>query len=135
MASSFTRKLESLQKVVMHLSSAYHQSDIPDEFWIPTVITYFKLSFELSWKTMKRHLQDRYIAEAATGSPRDILKLAYREHYIIDDSLWLNMLENKNILEHQYDIEVSQDMLQRIGENYLPELERLLAYLSGLDTA
>ena len=71
MASAFIAKLMSLEKVVNHLSSANSQPEIPAEFWIPTMITYFKLSFELSWKVMKKHMQDRSIDSASTGSPRE----------------------------------------------------------------
>ena len=88
MVSSFTAKLMSLEKVINHLSSANSQQEIPAEFWIPTMITYFKLSFELSWKVMKKHMQDRFIDSATTGSPRDIIKLAYKEHYIDNEQLW-----------------------------------------------
>ena len=112
MASAFIAKLMSLEKVVNHLSSANSQPEIPAEFWIPTMITYFKLSFELSWKVMKKHMQDRSIDSASTGSPRDIIKLAYKEHYIDNEQLWLDMLEDKNIMEHQYNDEVSVDMLE-----------------------
>ena len=135
MASSYTAKLKSFQKVVNHLSSANSQPEIPAEFWIPTMITYFKLSFELAWKTMKKHMQDRSIDAAATGSPRDILKLAYREGYIIDDKIWLDMLEDKNTMEHQYDDEVSKDILEKIGTVYLPEFERLVSHLTSLSTS
>lgn len=135
MVSSFTKKLESLQKVVEHLDRVHVQNEIPDEYWIPTVITYFKLSFELSWKTMKRHMQDRSIDAASTGSPRDILKLAYAEHYISDDELWLTMLEDKNTMEHQYSDEVSREILNRVCTSYLAELKRVCIYLSSLQTS
>lgn len=134
MVSSFTAKLMSLEKVINHLSSANSQQEIPAEFWIPTMITYFKLSFELSWKVMKKHMQDRFIDSATTGSPRDIIKLAYKEHYIDNEQLWLDMLEDKNIMEHRYDDEISADMLERVAVEYLPEFKRLLHYLQSLPT-
>ena len=84
---------------------------------------------------MKKHMQDRSIDAAATGSPRDILKLAYREGYIIDDKIWLDMLEDKNTMEHQYDDEVSKDILEKIGTVYLPEFERLVSHLTSLSTS
>ena len=134
MVSSFTAKLMSLEKVINHLSSANSQQEIPAEFWIPTMITYFKLSFELSWKVMKKHMQDRFIDSATTGSPRDIIKLAYKENYIDNEQLWLDMLEDKNIMEHRYDDEISADMLERVAVEYLPEFKRLLHYLQSLPT-
>ena len=132
MASSFTRKLESLQKVIQHLDNVHIQKEIPDEYWVPTVITYFKLSFELSWKTMKKYMQDSSIEAATTGSPRDILKLAYAEKYILNDELWLDMLEDRNTIEHQYSEEIPRDILDRICTIYLVELKRVCAYLATL---
>lgn len=134
MASSFMKKLESLQKVIEHLDNVHIQNEIPDEYWIPTVITYFKLSFELSWKTMKRYMQDKSIEAAATGSPRDILKLAYAEKYILNEDLWLYMLEDINTIEHQYSDEIARDILDRICTTYLVELKRVCAYLAALPT-
>lgn len=126
MASSFIKKLESLQKMTEHLDNVHMQNEIPDEYWIHTVITYFKLCFELSWKTMKRHMQDRSIDAAATGSPRDILKLAYSEGYISDAELWLDMLEDRNTIEHLYYDEISRSILERICTRYLVEFKRLV---------
>lgn len=69
MASSFTIKLQSFNRVIKHLEYTGMHTDVPDEFWIPTAIAYFKLCFELAWKTMKKDMQDRGIDAAITGSP------------------------------------------------------------------
>ena len=44
------------------------------------------------------------------------------------------MLEDKNIMEHQYNDEVSADILERVAIEYLPEFKRLLHYLQSLPT-
>lgn len=44
------------------------------------------------------------------------------------------MLEDKNIMEHRYDDEISADMLERVAVEYLPEFKRLLHYLQSLPT-
>ena len=134
MESSYIKKLESLRKVIDHLDNVHVQGVIPDEYWIPTVITYFKLCFELSWKTMKKHMQDRSIDAANTGSPRDILKLAYVLRYISDAELWLSMLEDRNTIDRQYSDEIAKDILERIVTKYLAEFKRLYGCLLALPT-
>ena len=92
MASAFIAKLMSLEKVVNHLSSANSQPEIPAEFWIPTMITYFKLSFELSWKVMKKHMQDRSIDSASTGYLETSLNSRIKNIILITNSYGLTCL-------------------------------------------
>lgn len=129
--SSFMKKLESLKTVVNHLESASKQRDIPNDFWIPAIITYFELSFELSWKILRKGMQDRHIDAASTSSPRDIITLACTEHYIADFELWLRMLEDKNAVKSRCPDEISRDILDRVCTIYLAEFKRLTNYLSA----
>lgn len=63
----------------------------------------FNLTFDLSWKVMKDVLvKYHFIQDFATGSPRETLRTAYSVGIISDDR-WMNMLQVRNVLAHDYD--------------------------------
>ena len=47
--------------------------------------------FELGWKVLKELLSYEGVAVAATGSPREILKAAYRFYPCMDENIWLGL--------------------------------------------
>lgn len=54
------------------------EQELDNEFVISGIKDKFCLQFELSWKLLKELLTYEGRAEAATGSPREIIKAAYR---------------------------------------------------------
>ena len=56
----------------------------------------YEICFEQSWKAMKELLENFGYAEGATGSPRTILKTAYKAGMISDEELWLDALVSRN---------------------------------------
>ena len=59
--------------------------------------------FELGWKVLKELLRYEGVAVASTGSPREILKAAYRFFPCMDENIWLGMLTQRNNMAHMYD--------------------------------
>ena len=53
------------------------QEDITNEFIISGIIDKFYIQFELGWKVLKELLRYEGANQAATGSPREIIKTAY----------------------------------------------------------
>lgn len=56
---------------------------------------------------------------AATGSPREILQLAYRHGFINDEAAWLMMLKKRNMAAHIYDEEKVEEMLLLIRDSFI----------------
>lgn len=83
----------------------------------------FSHTFEMTWKALKKLLQLNSIKEADTGSPKAIIKLAYRESYIIEEDLWLDMLDARNIIEHTYMEDMQDEFVDKIITMYKPELQ------------
>ena len=50
------------------------------------IIDKFYIQFELSWKVLKELLILEGVAEAKTGSPRDIIKMSYKFFDFIDEN-------------------------------------------------
>ena len=76
------KKFDNYKRNLSVLSRAGEQ-DLSNEFIIGGIIDKFSLQFELGWKVLKELLRYEGVAIAATGSPREILKAAYRSESCI----------------------------------------------------
>lgn len=89
----------------------------------------FEFTFELAWKALRALLQYRGYDAV---SPRDVLKEAYKNGLLSDGEVWLNALDNRNLLVHTYDEETTDTAVLLIKEKYFPALKKLHAALSAL---
>lgn len=105
------------------------EQDLGNEFVQSGIIDKFAMQFELSWKLLRKALEYEGVAEAATGSPRGIIKAAYAAYDFIDEELWLDMLADRNAAEHVYDAELAQRLVGRVLDRYLGAFEGLLCDL------
>ncbi|MBQ9156843.1 MAG: nucleotidyltransferase substrate binding protein [Eubacterium sp.] len=93
------------------------------------VIGQFNLVFELAWKAVQIVLRAHGVEEAATGSPREILQLAYKCGFIHDSAVWLTMLRKRNESIHIYDEDRIDEMILLIRDSFIPtfvDLEKTL---------
>ena len=61
-----------------------------------------------------------------TGSPREVLRTAYKAELISDD-IWMEMLRVRNQLAHDYDGNIVKEYCQKIVHEYI---DTLYEYLS-----
>lgn len=132
------RRFDAYQSALSVLATASEQ-DLTNEFIQSGIVDKFSLQFDLGWKMLKDLLRYEGDADAATGSPRAILKAAYRYFDFIDEDAWLGMLRDRNSIMHVYDSEELQRLLARILNQYIPVFQQLGAsvlarYGSELDT-
>lgn len=113
------KKYENFVSALANLEDAPNQ-DLSNDFVQSGLINKFNLQFELSWKLLKRLLEYEGATLAASGSPRAILKEAYRFYDFIDEAAWLDMLRDRNTNVHIYDNKLAQDLIQRILNVYIP---------------
>ena len=85
----------------------------------------FCLQFELGWKLLKELLTYEGRAEAATGSPREIIKAAYAVYDFMDETVWLDMLRDRNLSTHIYDGVEVRRLAGRVIDRYIPAFERM----------
>lgn len=124
------KKYEIFASALANLEDAPNQ-DLSNDFVQSGLINKFNLQFELSWKLLKRLLEYEGATLAASGSPRAILKEAYRFYDFIDEAAWLDMLRDRNTNVHIYDNKLAQDLIQRILNVYIPAFCRLRDGLMG----
>ena len=59
----------------------------------------FEYCFELSWKTMKRLLEERGVT---TNSPKETFRAAALEGFISSTDIWFEFLQKRNLTVHTY---------------------------------
>lgn len=84
------------------------------------IIGQFNLTFELAWKALQKIMRMHSVAEAATGSPREILQLAYKVGFINDPEIWLLMLKKINTSVHIYNEDEVDEMIVLIRDGFIP---------------
>lgn len=124
------KKYENYVQALAVLQQAPKQ-DLSNEYIQSGVISKFSLQFELGWKLLKALLAYEGDTLAASGSPRDIIKAAYRYYSFIDEDTWLCMLRDRNQIAHIYDGPRVEELVASIIQRYLPEFENLKAQLDA----
>ena len=93
------QRFENLQSAYQLLQEAQNENKLtPDSKLIRVaLIKAFEMTFELSWKTMKDYLAFNGID---VKFPRDIIKQAFTNDMITNGQLWIDMLEERNLITH-----------------------------------
>ncbi len=122
-------QMKRLHGTISKYIDPYNCSDVV----ISGITADFDRLFELSWKTLKEYLHGQLgISEAKSGSPKIIIKIAYREELIDDENLWLEMLRYRNDDTHQYRKSDALLYVSRIADGYLGEIGKLIDHLRGV---
>ncbi len=79
----------------------------------------FKFTFELGWKTLKDYLKYNGVD---VSLPREVIKQAFRHNLIENGQMWIEMLEDRNILTHVYDEEKAGFAIINIKSGYIPAI-------------
>jgi len=77
------------------------------------VMQRFEYTLELNWKTLKDKMEDDSLVLEFI-SPKVILKQAYQSKYIDNIELWLQMINDRNLLSHIYNYETVVKITQNI---------------------
>lgn len=64
-------------------------------------------------------------ATAASGSPREIIKAAYRCFDFLEEDVWLDMLRTRNDLTHIYDSARARALVTEILTRFIPAFETM----------
>lgn len=97
-----------------------------DEYIRDSAIKRFEFTFESAWKAMKVYLEEKGVKVYA---PRDIIKSAFQVKIIPEDTLWLDMLEIRNLTSHIYNEKIAETVYSKLS-SCLPLIDNLIKELS-----
>lgn len=119
----FERALERFRIVVAERQRWIEQGN--GDIVLDVAAKRFEFTYEMAWKALKRVLD--FLGIDAT-SPRMVFKEAYAAGLLVDERVWLDMIEMRNLSSHVYDEnEMSRILLQL--DSYLEAFEALLIRL------
>lgn len=118
MDEKFIKRFNSFQKSLDVLAEA-KERDLADSFVLSGTGAKFSITFDLAWKVMKDILVQHYaITGFVAGSPREVLRQAFSAELISDEN-WMEMLQIRNQLAHDYDGVIVKNNCHRIVDNYI----------------
>lgn len=118
MDEKFEKRYTSFKNSLDALAEA-KERDLEDSFVLSGTSAKFSITFDLAWKVMKDILIQYYqIISFVAGSPREVLREAFKAD-LIEDDLWLEMLKVRNQLTHDYDCEIVKKYCRKIVDEYI----------------
>lgn len=112
------KKYENFKAALTNLKDIYSYQEPYGNVETAGMVGLYEICFEQSWKAMKEILENQGYFEGATGSPRAILKTAYKAGMIEDEELWLDALISRNNVTHAYNEAIAIDIINRTKEKY-----------------
>ncbi len=121
------QRFEHLQAALKRLQHAVqvHTQMPGDDLIQIAVIKSFEITFELSWKTMKDYLKYN---GADVKLPREIIKQAFSDAMLLDGQVWIDMLDDRNLMAHVYDEKLALMAIAHICQRYLAAMVQLHDY-------
>ena len=113
------KKFDTFCKALDNLEDIYKYEEPYDNVVLTGLVALYEICFEQSWKAVKKVLSENGIEEAATGSPRSIIKLAYSVNLIKDQEVWLEALVSRNNVAHAYNQAIAMDIVKKTKERYV----------------
>ena len=101
------KKYENFCSSLGNMKDIYNYEEPYDNVVLTGLVGLYEITFEQSWKMMKEILQNHGYEEGTTGSPKIILKTAYKAGMIKDEELWLRALQARNNVTHSYNQKIA----------------------------
>lgn len=80
------------------------------------LIHVYEHTLELAWKLLKDYLEDQGFTEI--NSPKKAVRTAFAHGHIRDGELWLVAIDDRNLVTHDYDENLAQDIAKNIIDKY-----------------
>ena len=118
--ANFSRAFSLLREALANGADAL--SDLERE----GVVQRFEYTFELAWNTLKDRMEyDGLILPSVT--PRAVIRQAFQAKLIADGDVWIDMLNDRNLMSHRYDFATFRRVVNDVERRYLPILADMYA--------
>jgi nucleotidyltransferase substrate binding protein (TIGR01987 family) len=122
-------RFESFEKALASLLELTEKKETIDDIIIDATIQRFEVTFELAWKTLQDYLF--YSGIDDFKGPKNVINKAFQDNLLTDGQIWLDMLNDRNILSHEYAFEESRNIHKNILESYVIGFRELFERLKN----
>jgi nucleotidyltransferase substrate binding protein (TIGR01987 family) len=95
-----------------------------------SLIKRFEYTLEVAWKVCKKHLEEEGFAEASTGSPKSIIRLAVQRNLIDNPETWFNYLRFRQDALQDYP-SIKSESLFDIAKTFYEDVVKLYRRMTG----
>ncbi len=122
----FCQRMQNFKKAFLQLKKAVECASSLDDLSKEGLVQRFEYTFELAWKSLKDYLE--YKGEIAL-SPREVIKLAFKNELLDDGQMWIEMLDKRNLMAHTYNEEYFKEVFESIVFQYFAQIQILYTKL------
>jgi len=106
---NFSKALERFSSVVDRQKE--FAEDGYSDIYLDLVVRRFEFTYDMSWKAIKRYLD---FIGIGCMNPRGCFKEAFSQELLDEESIWLDMIEMRDISSHTYSEEEMSEILDRL---------------------
>lgn len=112
------KKYENFCLALANMEEIYHYQEPYDNVVLTGLVGLYEICFEQAWKVMKEILTQHGYEQSATGSPKTVLKTAYKAGMIKDETLWIRALQARNNVVHSYNREIALEIVKQVKADF-----------------
>ena len=112
------KKYENFCASLKNMKELYDYEEPYNTVILTGLVGLYEICFEQSWKMMKEILEAHGYEEGATGSPKIILKTAYKAGMIKDEEAWLRALQERNNVTHSYNQKIALGIVRQAKSTF-----------------
>ena len=107
------KKYENFCASLKNMKDIFEYEEPYNKVVLTGLVGLYEICFEQSWKMMKEILEIHGYEEGATGSPKIILRTAYKAGMIKDEENWLRALQERNNVTHSYNEKIALGIVRQ----------------------
>lgn len=112
------KKYENFKAALKNLYDIYKYEEPYGNVEMTGMVGLYEICFEQAWKAIKEILEEQGYSEGVTGSPRMILKTAYKAGMIEEEEVWLEALVSRNNVAHAYNAAIAMEIINQTKNKY-----------------
>lgn len=112
------RKFDNFCQALLNMKEIYSYEEPYDTVILTGLVGLYEITFQQSWKMMKEILELHGYGEGATGSPKIILKTAFKAGMIKNEELWLHALQERYNVAHSYNRKIAMEIVKQARDQF-----------------
>jgi nucleotidyltransferase substrate binding protein (TIGR01987 family) len=125
------QRFQNLEKAYSQFQEALvaHLQDHENKLIRLALVQTFEFTYELCWKTLNDYLDYSGIKDIRL--PRDVIKQSFQADLISDGQMWIDMLDDRNLMSHTYSEENALKAVKHICEKYQEGIRQVFETLKS----